>query len=51
MISEVVRVVRYCDNKYPVTCYRVEKVKNEKKDNNQKPKEKEYEVGNRIYIA
>jgi len=51
MITDVIRVVRYCDTKYPVNSYRVEKVKNEKKANNNKPKERQYEVGNRIYIA
>jgi len=51
MVTDVMREVRRWGTKYPVTTYRIEKVKNEKKANNNKPKERQYEVGNRVYIA
>lgn len=54
MITDIMKNIYRWGNKYPVTRYRVEKVKNEKKTNNNKPKEKQNEerpLGQRIYIA
>jgi hypothetical protein len=50
MVTDVMTDIRRWGTKYPVTRYRVEKVKNEKKANNDKKEQKDA-LGNRIYIA